>query len=994
MPTAVLAPLPHVGRSAELAQLADWLAEISRGQGSLQLIAGQGGIGKTRLVKSVAERAEREGWTVAIGRVYSVESGVPYAAWSDALTTMLRAMEPGARGVLTRGGGWLGTICPAFATDGAAPALDAEAQRDGKARLLWNFAQFLSRVAERHPVLIVLENLHLADSASLELLHFVSRQIGTSRVAIIGTYNEAELDHNPALRDMEQSLLALGAARLLRLEALSQADVEQLVGLAFAVDHPTARQLAGRLYAWTRGNPFFVEETLKSLVESGRLFQREGRWLGWEVQELDLPRSVRSAVSKRLDRLDTNARTVAGIAAVVGARVGFRTLLDASELPKDALLGALDELVRAGILVESGAPVGSYDFAHPITQDVVYAGLGAARARLLHAAVAQSLEAQLGASAIAHADILAFHYSRCDPSADEGKAVRYLAAAGRDALARHADRAAADYLSAALERHPGGEDAHALLDGLAQARQRLGDYDGAMALWQRARTDALSASHVARSARIERRMGLACYWTGRFEEALAHFDAALHSAAGAPDDAQRAQILINRGACWQSLGKPDAAERDLDEALAIARRLAEPGLLARAHRALLFLRIFVGPPDRARQHGEEAVVIAQQCGDKTVEWSAHYGLATLAGLTGDGTGTVRHLEVAERLADELQSPVMRVHTDEVAMQYAFGAGNWDAGLAMAERSIAMARALNQRALLPRLLVWVTRFYTARGEYDVARKCLDEAWELGVARAQRGRPVEVHTQIAVFAGLASYHLMVGDYSRAVEIGQQGLEVADRAGYAVWAIYPLLPITAEAAFYKRDVETGRALRDRMQREAERLGHKLGLVWVRAGDGLIARLKNDHAAAAALISQSIEDLERIPWVYDAARLRRWLADVLIRLGDEEGGIRELRRSHDVCARLGARVELDRAREMMKRLDIRLPSRGDGGARRVAKLTGREMEIAQLVSARKSNKEIASALRLSVRTVTTHLANIFAKLGVTSRGELADRVREGLEA
>jgi tetratricopeptide (TPR) repeat protein len=193
-------------------------------------------------------------------------------------------------------------------------------------------------------------------------------------------------------------------------------------------------------------------------------------------------------------------------------------------------------------------------------------------------------------------------------------------------------------------------------------------------------------------------------------------------------------IQINRGACWQSLGKPDAAERDLDDALQIANRIGDPGLLARAHRALLFLRIFVGPPDRARQHGEQAVSLAEQCDDKTVQWSAHYGLATLAGLTGDGAGTVRHLETAERLADELQSPVMRVHTDEVAMQYAFGAGNWEAGLAMAERSIAMARALNQRALLPRLLTWVTRFYTARGEFDIAKRCLDEAWELGVARA--------------------------------------------------------------------------------------------------------------------------------------------------------------------------------------------------------------------------------------------------------------------
>lgn len=986
-----LAPLPHTGRSRELTQLTDWLSGVSAGHGGVQIVAGQSGIGKTRLAKALAERVEKERWQVAIGRVYTVESGVPYAVWADALTVLLRAMDAGARNVLTRGGGWIGTICPAFAADSGPE--DADAQRDGKARLLWNCAQFLARAADKQPMLLVLENLHLADSASLELLHFVARQIGGSRVAILVTYNEAELEQNPALREMEQSLLALGVAKLMRLDPLTQQDVEQLVGEAFAVDHPAARQLARRLFSWTRGHPFFVEETLKALVESERLYQRDGRWLGWEVEELDLPRSVRSAVARRLEHLGPHARTLAGAAAVIGAHVRFDTLHDVSELPKDAALEALDELVKAGVLVESeDRGEGDYEFAHPILQDVVYDALGVARARLLHASVAASLERRYGDDAMAHADALAFHYSHADVTADAGKAAMYLAAAGRDALARHADRAAADYLSAALERQPKEADAHRLIDDLAQARQRLGDYDGAMALWQRAGTDAGALANHARVARVHRRMGLACYWTGRFEEALAHYDAGSTAAAAARDDAQLAQIQISRGTCWQSLGKPRDAERELEEALATAERLGDAALLARAHRALLFLHVFIGPPDVARGHGERAVALAERTGEGAVEWSAHYGLATLAGLTGDGPAMMRHIERSEQLAEQLQSPVMRIHTDELSMQYAFACGNWDSGVALAEHSIATARALNQRTLLPRLLTWVTRFYIARGEYDLAKRYLDEAWELGVARAARGRPVEVHTQIAVHAGLASYHLAVGEFTRAVEIGEQGLAVADGVGYAVWAVYPLLPVTAEAAFYNRDIPRAERLRDRMLREAQRMDHKLGLVWIHAGDGLIARLRGDNVEAERLIRQSITELEQIPWVYDAARLRRWLADVLIRLGRNEEGVRELRRSHDVCASLGARVEMERAREMMKLMGLRLPARptDGGGGRRTPKLTGRETDIARLVVARKSNKEIAATLGISARTVTTHVANIFGKMGVSSRGELADRLRD----
>lgn len=994
--SAALQTLPYVGRMTELNLFSDWLTDIASGHGGLHIIAGQSGIGKTRLAKAVAERAAREKWKVAIGRVYPVESGVPYAVWSDALMQLLRDMDASTRNVLTRGGGWLGTICPAFATE--VRAEDPDVQRDGKARLLWNCAQFLARLSEKQPLLIVLENLHVADSASLELLHFVARQLASTKIGIIGTYVEGELERNGALRDMEQSLLALGAAKLMRLDPLSQVDIELLVCEAFNVDHPPARQLARRLFSWTRGHPFFVEETLKSLVETGRLYERGGSWLGWEVEELDLPRSIRSAVSQRLENLSSDARTVAGIAAVIGARLRYNIVAKVCELPKDALLTALDELCRAGILDESEQTDESdYEFSHPIIQDVIYDSLGIARTRLLHTAVARAIEAasglgEAGSDAMPQSDTLAFHFSRADPDTDAGKAALYLAAAGRDALARHADKAAADYLSAALERQTAdGGEAATLVDDLAQARQRLGDYDAAMSLWQRARSEAEARGNLGRCARVERRMGLACHWSGRFEEALAHFDAAESFAIRGGDDAARAQILINRGSCWQSLGKAQDAERDLSTALEMAQRLEDPSLLARAHRALLFLRIFVGPPESAQAHGERAVMLSEELNDKTVLWSAHYGLATLAGLTGKGQEVARNVKAAEQLADELGSPVLRVQLDEISMQYAFATGDWDAGIALSERTIATARALNQKTLLPRILVWATLFYTARAEYERAKAYLDEAWDLGVARAARGRPIELHSQVTVYAGLASYYLAVGDYARAVENGELGLAIADRAGYTLWSTWRLLPVMVEALFWTRNHARAQELRNRMKEDSERMGHQLGLVWATAADGLIARLREQYETSAELLHTAIEGLERVPWLYDAARLRRWYADVLLHCGRQEEGIRELRKSHEFCARMGARVELERAREMMKRLGLRLPARESGSGKRVAKLTDRENDIARLVAERKSNKEIAVALGISARTVTTHVANIFSKLGVSSRGELADRMREG---
>ena len=162
--------------------------------------------------------------------------------------------------------------------------------------------------------------------------------------------------------------------------------------------------------------------------------------------------------------------------------------------------------------------------------------------------------------------------------------------------------------------------------------------------------------------------------------------------------------------------------------------------------------------------------------------------------------------------------------------------------------------------------------------------------------------------------------------------------------------------------------------MHDDCVRMGHRLGLVWVAAGDGIIARLHEDYAKSAQLLRGAIEDLERVPWVYDAARLRRWLADVLIRLGDQEDGVRELRKSHEICAALGARVEMERARDMMKLLGLRPPSREarapvHGQGRRQAAAASRAGRATSRRGRRRATWSIAASRR---RTRTCDAANV----------------------
>jgi DNA-binding CsgD family transcriptional regulator/tetratricopeptide (TPR) repeat protein len=996
---------PLVGRSAELALLSRTIDEASKGAGRSVFLVGEGGIGKTRLAAAAAEYAAKRGWNVAIGRSYPVESGVPYALFSDALLPLVRRLEPSALAVLTRGGAAeLGYLFPGLAASGERQRASAGADpSELKARLLWNFTQFLGRLAAKQPLFIVLENLQWADASSLELLHFVARQIETQRIVLVGTYNEAERDLNPVLRSTEQSLLSLRSLTVQKLAPLQPADVDDVIQQTFGVDKNSTRQFSAMLYEWTRGNPFFVEETLKTLVDSGALAQRNGRWAGWDMETLQLPSTVRDVVKGRVDRLSPNARKLANLAAVIGTRAGHDTLANIAGMSESDMIASFDELLAQRVLEETGSlDAISYDFTHPLLQQVIYAELGQARARTLHASVAEALETVYADRAAEHADELALHFARAHSLPLGRKAVTYLYAAGRGAIERYANREAANYLAAALDHldnDPTIDDAprEEILSTLARTRQRLGEYDAAISLWMRARDDAVARGEKRTVADIEHRMGLARYWSGKYADALAHYEAGLSHASASGDRTIIVRLRLAKAIALQDLGRLTEAKAEVESALDAAAEggVHNDSLLSRAHRALLLLYTWTGPLELAREHGTKALAHAEAAGQRMLEWTTHWGMALLAGVSGDASAFLDHLGASDRLAEQMHSPLLPLWSAELLVQYHSSTGDWDAAIEIAERTITLAKSLNQRMLLPRLYVWSGLIYLWRGADDRAKEYFDEAWKL--AGAERAgslegageRALDVPSIVPAHLGMASYYIAKGEFKKAVDIGEAGLAIADRTGYLVWALQWLLPTIGDAALSGGEFTTAATHLARMRRDAGRLNHRLGLAYADACEGLLARFRDhDPVRGIELMQSSVAQLEALPFAPQAARIRRRLAGAFVEIGDREEAMRQLRKAHDVFARLGATVELEGTREEMRELGLRPPPKSvTSGA---AGLTGREMEIARMVAARKSNKEIGGALQISARTVSTHLSNIFTKLSVGSRGELADFVRQ----
>jgi ATP/maltotriose-dependent transcriptional regulator MalT len=346
----------------------------------------------------------------------------------------------------------------------------------------------------------------------------------------------------------------------------------------------------------------------------------------------------------------------------------------------------------------------------------------------------------------------------------------------------------------------------------------------------------------------------------------------------------------------------------------------------------------------------------------------------------------RAVDQVNELANSARSPVLRLWTADMSLELAIGRGEWDRGISIGNKAIALARSLNQRTLLPRLLVWTSHIHLGRGRHEEARALLDEAIEIsGIDKADSA--VDVHQVVPVYIGRAQYLVSLGDYQDAIRMAERGLEIAEGTGYTLWAMHRLLPILAEAYLWSGQIDEAEKVGRRIREHADRLDHKLGHAWADACEALVMWKRGDPTGAIALMGKAAEALDEVPMLWDSARIRRQMAGRMAEVGDMEGAAAQLKQVHDIFTKLGADLELEKARIQFREIGQRPPPKGVGEG--MAGLTGREIEVARLVARRLSNKAIGKQLGMAPRTASTHLSNIYQKLGITSRGELADLVR-----
>jgi tetratricopeptide (TPR) repeat protein len=672
-----------------VAKLGEAIAGAVAGRGQTIVLGGEAGVGKTKFVREAQTRAAAAGARTLLGLTRQSDGALPYAPFISAIRSGFHGLERDELGrVLQRSAPDLAELFPELGRiERASTPTGLE-----RHRLTVAFQHLFRAFTREAPVLLVLEDLHWADETSLELLLHLARELRDARVLILATYRSDEMHRrHPFLR----TLAELQRERLvtdIALKRLTPEETGELMRAAFAATDPNvtvSNEFRDAIYARSEGNPFFTEELMKALVESGGVFWREGDgWARKPIAELEIPGTIREAVRARVEQLSDVARETLSAASVIGHRFSFEVLRDVTSTDERALETQIREFMEQQLVAEASESEDEYAFRHALTREVIHDDLLVRERKRLHRAVAEALSKRKTPPAILAHHLLA--------AGENARAVPVLLEAGRLALRASAPREAVAHYERVLEIEPSDDQLAGILEQLAEAYQLF---------------------DVARSMKAA-------------EEA-----ATVYEQRGDRLGQSRALRLASRDH-WL-LGAYVPANRLADRAVAVLAE--EPSVeLARALTNLAGLHMLAGKED-AIPIADRAIELAERFADT---WALSNALVS------KGTALIRAdlaqgMELVERgrklaIAAELTTTAMRAWNNAAISQPALGIGPAER-LSFAQAGVAWG---TERGLETEAILWLLNAtiepLIALGRWDEALRTIDivAAHPPGLSRTQR------------------------------------------------------------------------------------------------------------------------------------------------------------------------------------------------------------------------------------------------------------------
>lgn len=999
-PPAAGAAVPSaiVGRADELAAIDALLARMVNGRGAIVALAGEPGIGKSHTAQAVAARAG--GATTLWARCNEEPGAPPYWPWLQMLRAWLAGHDDEAlRATLDAAAAAIAEILPEIGERLALPAppLPARDAQQQRFRLFDAIAGFLRRAAARSPLLLIVDNLHWADASSLRLLEFVAPELGDSRILLLATYRDIELNRRHPLSATLGDLARHPHFRRFRLTGLDRNETAALVAQAGGAGLTPA--LLDAIHAQTEGNPLFVAEMTRLLVQEAVLgpHRDEQPSAAGGATAMRIPEGVKEVIGRRLNRLSPQANRVLGCAALIGRSFDL-TLLERllDRALATGLAKTIAEALEGRVLEPADAP-GRLQFAHALIRETLYDEIPIPARGRLHLQVARAIEALHGADDEAHLPALAYHYASALPGGDAAHAVEIARRAAERATRLLAHEEAARYYRLALQAAPAADAAmrSALLNALGEALTAAGEYLQARSVFEDAikiaRTAAppggthppgsTAAEWVARAA-----LGFetATWAPGLPGQAAARL---LREALAAQDsgaNATKARLLSALARALIFSGEDAQAQLVREQAIAMARRSGDAATLVATLVATLSARWRPEHSAQRLRDAEEAIRLAEGIGDVAPALEARaWQLFELMEL-GDLATWAQRLDHYERRGAELGQPFLRYVAATSRATHALLQGRFDD----AEPLIAQALQIGRR--MPGL--------DAAGVYGM---------QMFALRCEQGRLRELAPLVRAFVaampeagtwrpGLALLYAELGMTDEA----RREFEALAADGFAVIRPDGLrgasLAYLAQVCAALGDAPRAQALYALLLPYDGRnllVGTTVGCFGAAASLlGLLAATQRRWPDAQRHYEAAIEMNRRQGAAPALAHARtRYAAMRLARsaAGDADAARALLADAQADATRLGMRA----LQERIAALQAALPGAAAPRPTAPAGLSEREAQVLHLVASGLANREIAARLFVSPNTVANHIRAILAKTACANRTEAAAfAIRHGL--
>ncbi len=980
-----------VGREPEIDVLQQALLAAQAGQGRCILIGGEAGVGKSRLLAEVRRRAVHSGFGLLEGHCSEQDVSFPYSLWINTLRGFFAwssASEIAAQ---------LGSLAAEFVKllpelvlimpgVQAAPPLDPESE---KRRRFEALSRYMAQLAAPGPLLVALEDLHWSDEASLDFLRAFIPRIAGRPILLLATFRLDE--QPPQLAHFLAQLFRERAAEELVLPPLTSSQAAVMIREILKLERLPGDELLDLMMQLTEGNPFFIEEVLKSLLEAGDVAGALAYPTRRSVLEFQVPSSVDESVRRRMDQLQPETRLILTLAAVAGQHFSLELLREVSEREEHSLLAAIREMIAAHLVVEESAD--RFAFRHALTREAIYATLLLRERQALHRQIGETMERLWGATGDSHAAELAYHF---DQAAVWDKSLRYSRLAGEQAQRLHAPREALAQFSraAAAAKRLDTEPSRLIMGARAHALELLGEFDRARADYEMALE--LAGSQQDREGEWATLVDLGFLWQSRdWGRAGGYFERALDLARSLGETALVAQSLNRIGNWYMNRALPREARSYHRQALQLYREAQDPRGAAQTLELLGLAGYFVGEVIQGAAYCEEALPTLRRMDDRQGLVNTLTNLSLRARFETEVLGDVQ----IERLASQSEAALeiarscdWRQGEAEALSKLASclcRAGDYGRGMELLPRALNIAEEIQHRQTAASVhLTFGAELYTGLLAAAEAREHLESA--LAIAQ-ELGSAL---LTLMATARLAEACVLQGDLGRVQGLLGPVLH-SDLPGETEMSILQRGCWSACAEWQLALGNPGRALEivDRLLAGTVNLpdaGPQAvpRLAWLRGR--ALARLGRMDEAAVELEGAQVvarrQGQRPLLW-----RLHTGLGSIRRGMGRRAEAEREFVSAHRIAEDLANSLPEGALRaSFLKRAMALIPTPAMPTPRQAARnefggLTERERQVAALVAEGKSNREIAEALVITVRGAEAHVTRILDRLGFDSRAEIA---------